>query len=171
MFPTVLREVLLGAASLGLYEPLWTTRILQEWVHATAKLGPLAKIQAESEAAMLSVRFPKACLRAFPEIETRLLLPDVNDLHVLALGIGGHADVIVTLNNVDFPRHVLAAEGLARRDPDSLLWELWSHHPGEMGSVVAAVHAKAERLAGQGIALKSLLKRAQLTKLAKALHA
>jgi hypothetical protein len=44
-------------------------------------------------------------------------------------------DAIVTWNAADFPRGVLAAEGIARRDPDGLLWELWSHEP----QVVAAV--------------------------------
>ncbi len=171
LFPTVLREILLGAADRGLYQPIWSERILQEWVRATAKLGPVAQMQAEGEAVMLRARFPKANMRAFPEIEARLLLPDANDLHVLALGIGGHADCIVTVNNIDFPRHVLAAEGLSRRDPDSLLWELWSHHPDEIEASIGVVHATAQRISGQEIPLKSLLKRAQLPKLAKSILA
>ena len=47
LFPTVLREILLGVAAKGLYEPLWSDRILREWVLATVKLGPLAPLQAE----------------------------------------------------------------------------------------------------------------------------
>ena len=30
LFPTVLREILLGVAGKGLYEPLWSDRILRE---------------------------------------------------------------------------------------------------------------------------------------------
>ena len=47
LYPTVLRELLLGVAAKGLYEPQWSDRILREWVLATAKLGPVAQALAE----------------------------------------------------------------------------------------------------------------------------
>ena len=50
LYPTVLREILLGVAARGLYEPLWSDRILREWTRATAKLGPEAVAIAEGEA-------------------------------------------------------------------------------------------------------------------------
>ena len=171
IFPTLLREILIGVAAKGLYEPLWSDRILREWVLALRKFGPEAQVEAEVQAALMRVAFPRAMVREQPDIEGRLLLPDLNDHHVLAVAIAGHADCIVTFNARDFPRHVLADEGIARRDPDGLLWELWSHHPGEVGAVVREVHATAERMAGQGLPLKALLKRAQLPKLAKAMAA
>ena len=46
IYPTVLREILTGVAALGLYEPLWSDRILREWTRATAKLGALAQAEA-----------------------------------------------------------------------------------------------------------------------------
>ena len=171
LFPTVLREVLLGVAAQGLYEPLWSDRILREWVRATAKLGALAVAQAEGEAALLRARFPQGFVRENRDIEARLLLPDPDDLHVRAVAIAGHADCIVTFNAVDFPRHVLAADGIERRDPDGLLWELWSHHPKAVQDVVRRIHGTAQDMAGAEIALKSLMKRAQLPKLAKAMGA
>ena len=171
LYPTVLREILLGVARLGLYEPLWSDRILREWVRATAKLGPVAQAQAEGQAALLRANFPRGFVRENRNIEARLLLPDPNDLHVLAVAVAGHADCIVTFNAVDFPRHVLAADGIDRRDPDGLLWQIWSHHPGKVERVVRDVHATAEQMAGTSIALKSLMKRAQLPKLAKAMQA
>ncbi len=171
IYPTVLREILIGVAALGLYQPYWSDRILREWVLATQKLGPGAVAQATGEAAQMKAAFPRALIREQPEIEARVLLPDANDHHVLAVAIAAHADCIVTFNARDFPRHVLAEEGIARRDPDSLLWELWSHHPDAVGGVVRAVHATAQRMAGQDLPLKSLMKRAQLPKLAKAMLA
>ena len=110
-------------------------------------------------------------MREQPNIEARLLLPDPNDVHVLAVAIASHADCIVTFNAQDFPRHVLAEEGLERRDPDSLLWQLWSFHPQAVTEVVMAVHGVAERMAGAPVPLRALLKRAQLPRLAKALAA
>jgi len=171
IYPTVLREVLVGVAAKGMYEPFWSERILREWVLATAKLGPLVQLQAEGEALRMRAGFPRAMMREQPDIEARLLLPDPGDVHVLAVAVAAHADCIVTFNAKDFPRHVLAEEGIARRDPDGLLWQLWSDQPDVVGGVVAAVHAEAERLAGQVVPLKALLKRAQLPKLAKAVLA
>ncbi len=171
LYPTVLREILLGVAAKGLYEALWSDRILREWTRATTKLGPEAQAQADVEATLLRAAFPHGCVREQPNIESRLLLPDPNDVHVLAIAIAGHADCIVTFNAKDFPRHLLAEEGLERRDPDGLLWQLWSFHPSEVAEVVAHVHATAEAMKGEPIPLKSLLKRAQLPKLAKAILA
>ena len=169
LYPSVLREILVGVAARGLYEPLWSDRILREWTIATGKLGPVVQAQAEGEAVLMKAAFPRAIVREQPNIEARLMLPDLNDIHVLAVAVAGHADCIVTFNARDFPRHVLAEEGIGRRDPDGSLWQLWSHHPGGVSAVVGDVHATTERLAGQAIPLKSLLKRVQLPKLAKAL--
>ncbi len=171
LYPTVLREILIGAAAAGLYTPLFSDRILREWTRATAKIGPAAQLHAEGEAALLRTAFPQALVREQPHLEARLLLPDPDDVHVLAVAIAGSADCIITLNAADFPRHTLAEEGLARRDPDGFLWELWSHHPAPMTDVVAEVQATAQRISGTQIPLKALLKRAQLWRLAKALQA
>ena len=169
LYPTILREILQGAGEAGLYQPVFSDRILREWVLATAKLGPAAPAIAEGEAAVLRATFPRALAREHPEIEARLLLPDPNDLHVLATAIASGADAIVTFNAQDFPGHILAAEGIARRDPDGFLWELQSRHPQKMAQIVEAVRAKAETISGQPVALKGLLKRAKLYRLAKAL--
>jgi predicted nucleic acid-binding protein len=169
LYPTVLREILQGAGAAGLYQPVFSDRILREWVLATAKLGPEAPVIAEGETASLRAAFPRGLIRAHPEIEARLALPDPNDVHVLATAIASGADAIVTFNAQDFPGHVLAAEGIARRDPDGFLWELQSRHPEGMAAIIEHVRAKAEAISGQPVALKGLLKRARLYRLGKAL--
>lgn len=170
LYPTVLREILQGAAQAGLYEPVFSDRILREWVLASAKLGPAAPVMAAGEAAALRGAFPKAIIRERTDIEARLLLPDANDVHVLAIAIASGADAIVTFNAQDFPGHVLAAEGIARRDPDGFLWELQSRNPAAMAEIVERVRAKAEAISGQQQPLKPLLKRARLYRLAKAME-
>lgn len=171
LYPTVLREILLGVAARGLYEPLWSDRILREWTRAADKIGPGAMLQAEGEAVLARAAFPRATLREQPNIEARVSLPDPNDEHVLAVAIAGHADAIVTFNAQDFPRPVLAEFGIDRRDPDGFLWELWSRNPAEVAAAVAQVRATAERLSGQDWPVRKLLKKAQLPKLGKALGA
>ncbi len=170
LYPTVLREILMGCAAAGLYIPLFSERILREWTRATAKLGAEAQAVAEGEALILRAAFPRAVVREQPSIEARLALPDPNDIHVLAVAIAGHADCIVTFNAQDFPRHLLAEEGLERRDPDGFLWDMFSRHPGEVGRVIAQVHATACRLSGEAFTVKSLLKRAKLNRLANAVQ-
>ncbi|NHB77317.1 RSP_2648 family PIN domain-containing protein [Rhodobacter calidifons] len=171
LYPTVLREILQGAGAAGLFQPVVSERILREWVLATAKLGAEAPTIAAGEAAAFRAAFPRGLVRDHPEIEARLVLPDPNDRHVLASAIASGADAIVTFNAQDFPGHVLAAEGITRRDPDGFLWELQSRHPEAMAGIVEAVRAKAEAISGQPVALKALLKRARLFRLAKAMGA
>lgn len=171
LFPTVLREVLLGVAAKGLYQPIWSDRILTEWVRATAKLGPEAAVEAEAQATLARVAFPAALQRAQPNIEARLYLPDPNDVHVLAVAVSAHADAIITFNAQDFPRPVLADEGITRLDPDQFLCQIHDRHAAEVTAVVRTVHATAERMLGQTIPLKSLMKRAQLRRLCKRIEA
>ena len=40
IYPTVMREMLLGAARMGHFTPVWSARILEEWARAAGKLGP-----------------------------------------------------------------------------------------------------------------------------------
>ncbi|MGB3177028.1 MAG: PIN domain-containing protein [Albidovulum sp.] len=169
LYPTVLREILIGAAKAGLYTPLWSDRILEEWARATVKLGPGAELVARGEVARLRVAFPHASVPVHKGIVARLWLPDPNDVHVLAAAIGGHADLIITFNAADFPRHTLAEEGIRREDPDRLLLDFWQDAPDKVAQVVEAVRAEAERLSGQPQPLRALLKRASLPRLGKAL--
>lgn len=170
LFPTILREILLGVAERGVFVPLWSERILEEWARATRRLGPLAEVQARAAGAAVRAAFPQAMVAPQAGLQSRLHLPDEDDIHVLATAIAGHADAILTFNAADFPRGVLAAEGVARRDPDGFLWELWSFHPAKVEAAVAAVHARAEAIAGQPLARRALLKRAGLPRLGKALQ-
>lgn len=170
LYPTVMREVLLAVAARGLFTPLWSARILEEWARATARLGPAAEAQARGEIAVVAARWPAAIVPPAPGRERRLWLPDPADIHVLAAAVEGHADAVCTTNAKDFPRQILAAEGLERRDPDQLLTAL--HDGGDAAAVsaaVAEVHATAERLSGERLALRGLLKRARLPKLGKRL--
>ncbi len=165
LVPAVCREALLAVAAAGLFKPRWSARILGEWAHAAARHG----LDPGPDIARATARFPAALTAPAPGIEARLWLPDAGDLHVLATAVAASADGIVTWNAQDFPRGVLAAEGLTRRDPDSLLWELWSHHPEAVAAALEAVRAEAEARDRTPVALRPLLKRARLTRLARAM--
>ncbi|AVO39112.1 RSP_2648 family PIN domain-containing protein [Pukyongiella litopenaei] len=169
LYPTVMREMLLGAAERGHFTPLWSARILGEWARAAEKLGPDGAAQAQAEIALLRARWPGAEHPPAPGIEARLWLPDAADVHVLAVAVAASADMIVTLNRKDFPRHVLAEEGLERTGPDGLLFGFWTADAEGMRGVGEAVLAEANRLSGQVWTMRALLKKARLPRLAKAL--
>ena len=169
LYPTVMREVLLGAAKAGFFTPLWSARILEEWRRAAARLGPEGAAQAEGEIALLRAAWPRAEVTPGAGLEARLWLPDPADVHVLAAAIAGSADGIVTLNAKDFPRNVLAEEGLTRADPDGLLHGFWRAAPERMAAVGEAVLEEARRLSGEPWEMRGLMKKARLPRLGKAL--
>ena len=170
LYPTVMREVLLGVAKTGAFEPQWSERILEEWARAARKIGPTGEAQARGEIALLRAAWPKASVAYKPSLEARLYLPDENDVHVLAAAISGSSDAIVTVNAKDFPRNILAEEGLARIAPDELLRECWENDPDAVQAVCEAVRLEAEQLSGEAWDMRRLLKKARLPRLAKAVR-
>lgn len=171
LYPTVMREILLGVARSGLYTPLWSARITEEWARAARKLGPEGETIARGEIAMIEAAFPGACVPQHPGLEARLWLPDPNDIHVLAAAIHGNADAIVTLNAKDFPRGILAEEGLDRIDPDAFLLGHFQNAPQAVAQVAQNTLTQARHLSGQDWTIRALLKKARLPRLAKALSA
>ncbi|SEP55162.1 RSP_2648 family PIN domain-containing protein [Thalassovita taeanensis] len=169
LYPTVMREVLLGVAGAGVYTPLWSARILEEWARAARKLGPGGETQARGEIALLSSRWPGAQVTWPPSLEARLWLPDPADVHVLAAAIAGSADLIITLNAKDFPGNILTEEGLTRQDPDGFLHGIWQAQPELVTEVAEAVRQEAERLSGEAWNMRALMKKARLPRLGKAL--
>jgi predicted nucleic acid-binding protein len=169
IYPTVMREMLLGAARAGFYAPLWSERILEEWARAARKIGPDGEAQARGEVALVRAAWPKAEVRWKPSLEDRLWLPDKNDIHVLAAAVAGSADGIVTVNASDFPRGVLAEEGLTRVDPDAFQLGFHQAQPDLMAEVGAGVLQTACDLSGEPWTMRALLKKARLPRLAKAL--
>jgi len=169
LYPTVMREMLVGVAEQGAFTPLWSPRILEEWARAARKIGPEGEPQARAEIALLRARFPRADVTPSETLERRLWLPDPADIHVLAAAVTGSADQIVTLNAKDFPRNILAEEGLLRIDPDTLLMQVWQEKPDWVEHVATAVLDTAQRLSGEEWTLRALMKKARLPRIGKAL--
>jgi predicted nucleic acid-binding protein len=171
LYPTVLREIVLGVARAGLIVPLWSDRLLEEWARTAARHGgAVDEALARGEIAALRALLPQAMVAADAAQEARIWLPDAGDIHVLATAISGRADCIITLNLKDFPRSELAPHGVTAVHPDAALHALWLDHPARVAAVVAEVHGTACRLSGEAMPLRALLKRIRLPRLAKALE-
>jgi len=168
LYPTVMREMLLGVAAAGLYTPVWSDRILEEWARAVARNLPEQAGIARAEIALVRARFPDACVEA-PSDMGNLHLPDPDDIHVLGTAIAGRAGWLVTLNMQDFPTRTLSQHGILRRDPDGFLTDLWHDHPETVAQVAETVRARAETLSGDPRPMRALLKKAKLPRLGKTL--
>lgn len=169
LFPTVLREILIEAAGAGLYQPFWSARILAEWRHAAAKLGPEQDQIAGAEIALLSDRFPDASL---PDDGVQAIdfdLPDPADRHVIEAALAGKADQIVTANLRDFPRNVMVNFGLRAIHPDAFLLAFHADQPETIRQSLQDIRDKAARMGGD-MTVAEMLKRSRLPRLAKAIR-
>lgn len=165
LYPTIMRKMVLGAAELGAFKPLWSDRILEEWRRAAAKIEPAQEQVAGVEIALLRAAWPKANIQT--PMRDDLFLPDENDTHVLATAIEAQADVIMTQNLKDFPTRILANHNIIRRDADGFLFEYATEHAESMRALGAQVQSAAEMHSGKPQNLRALLKRTKLPRLAK----
>lgn len=169
LYPTVMREMLLGVARQGAFTPLWSARILEEWARAARKLGSAGEAQARAEIAMVRADWPQAEVAVPDALLRRLWLPDPDDIHVLAAAVAGSADAVMTLNASDFPRNLLADEALARVEPDGFLMDLWLRDAKPVEAVAARVLGQARAMSDESWEIRQLMKKARLPRLAKAL--
>ncbi|KGJ04043.1 PIN domain-containing protein [Paracoccus halophilus] len=163
LYPTVLREILADAAGAGLYRPLWSRRILDEWRHAAQRDGRDAGV----EIALLQDRFPQAMVQGVADA-SGIDLPDPADRHVVEAALAGGAAVIVTANLRDFPRGAMGAVGLQAIHPDEFLRDLFLRAPDPILTAIAATLTRA-RAAGGDMTQRELMRRARLPRLAKAI--
>lgn len=170
IFPTVTREILLGVAEIGLFQPYWSQRILEEWARAAGKHSEADEVLARSEAVRLNARWPGAVAMVSAELSDQLYLPDPNDVHVLAAALDAECALIITQNLRDFPRQYLVEHGIRAVHPDAFLCELSDRDFASVETVAKAVRAEAERLSGQSWPMRTLLKKARLPRLGKRLQ-
>jgi hypothetical protein len=129
--PSHLRNV--GTAT-GIYAAKWSKAIDDEWVRNLAK----NRKRPESDFHLRRDSMHDSCPDwEVPEegwklIEPCLSLPDVNDRHVLAAAIAGHADSIVTINIKHFPASVLDPLGITALHPDEFLLQQLELEPLEL---------------------------------------
>lgn len=171
LYPTVMREVLLGCAGAGLFEARWSARILEEWARAAAKLGPAEAVWARGEIASLAASFPQAMVTYDPGQERQFWLPDPADIHVLTVAVAGSCDGILTMNAKDFPKNILGEEALLRWDPDGFALLLLGAAPQEVAGVAERVLAEANRLSEAPWTMRALMKKARMPRFGKALQA
>jgi hypothetical protein len=72
----------------------------------------------------MDFHFPNGCVSGYESIIPTLMLPDLKDMHVLAVAIHAKAEYIVTFNLKDFPKSALAPYHIKAIAPDNFVLRL-----------------------------------------------
>jgi PIN domain len=107
LVPVSLADTLLRIAEKGLYRPLWSDRILIEAREAIASIHPDA--DTGKRFADMQDAFDDALVVGWEGLLAGISLPDPDDRHVVAAGVRGGAQAIVTANLTDFPARARGA--------------------------------------------------------------
>ena len=134
MMSGLLRPLLLNLAKTGLFDPLWTDKIGQEWQRNAARLWPIDPELLKTEWHSMQEQFPTANMGDVTLFEASLKHTDRKDKHVAATGIAAVANVqsgpisVLTWNIKDFSRSELRRQQLGLIDPDRLFSQWWPTH-------------------------------------------
>ena len=137
-------DVILTCAQLGLAEVSWTNRIEDEVLETVGRLRPEALGGTARMIANANRAFPFAKLEDALE-EPGYGLPDADDEHVLAAGVGCGADVLLTYNLKDFPVDVLVPMGITPMHPDDFLTRLLDADADEVVDALISLVKKKKR--------------------------
>lgn len=160
LYPPILRDLVLGLAGKGLFQPLWSEGITAEWLHLAARDGA---VDVPALLARMAARWPEGLVPSgAPDL---LDLPDRGDRHVLAAAIAGGADLILTDNLRDFPARALAPYQLRAQSADDFVMDLWLADRSAVEAEVAALWPGRE-----GRELRRALKKAGVPRLGRALE-
>lgn len=123
LYPLAMTDALLSLATAGLYAAKLTTRIEQEWIRSLERQRPelVGRLTIRRDSMRQAVPDWEVTESAWAPLVSGIVLPDRDDVHVLAAAIAGHTDCIVTSNLKDFPVEVLQPYGIEAIDPDTFI--------------------------------------------------
>ena len=116
-------DALMSLCARGLFAAKWSERIEGEWIGHLAQRIPAKKTEIFSRRDKMRLVAPdwEVCEQGIAAIEPVLHLPDMDDRHVLAAAIVGHADCIVTDDKRGFDDEVIGQYGIEVIDTDSFI--------------------------------------------------
>jgi hypothetical protein len=142
LYPAPLRDLLLQLAVDDLFRAKWTADIHREWIEALLRKDPHRQRAALERTRDLMDSHTRDCLVVgYEALAETLVLPDMNDRHVLAAAIIGRCDVIVTQNLDDFPPAAMPY-GIAVQHPDEFLRKHLDLAPGLFCGTVRRVRGR-----------------------------
>lgn len=101
------------------------------------------KLEARRDAMIEAIE--DSLVKGYEELIPTIMLPDADDLHVVAAAIKSEASLILTLNLKDFPQQALAAWNLIAKHPDDFTSELLQSNQDDVVAVVGEMRARRKR--------------------------
>jgi predicted nucleic acid-binding protein len=143
LYPALLRNVLMYLAVHWLFRPLWSEAIHVEWMAAVRREHPdVTERQVARTKRLMNENMPGATVSGYEKLIAGLVLPDVNDRHVLAAAIHGGASVVVTWNLKHFLAKALKPHGLSAQSPDAFVAGLIDQNPDAVVTALAELRSQ-----------------------------
>lgn len=170
----IVRRLMLSLAAHGVYQPVWSERIGEEWRRNAARLWAIPQDVLQAQWAEMNERFPQASEGDLQAYESVLRYSDPKDFHVIAAGLARRARcglqrppevVVATWNLKDFSRSELRRQGLDVFNPDRLLSQWWQEDAERMRASIGAIPADYVALGREPEPLATTLHRERLYRL------
>ena len=123
LYPNLMRDILLEAAKLRIFNFRWSRNIRQELLRAYRRQNSdrMSRRFEEHTLRLMDVYFRRLMISGYEYLLPDIHLPDPDDRHVLAAAIHANCDYLVTQNLRDFPAPVCAQFGIEVVHPDNFL--------------------------------------------------
>ena len=155
LYPALLRNILMYFAVRDLFTAYWSQRVHDEWTTALLRDRPhLSPAAVARTRRLMDEKIDGATVGGYEHLIDTLVLPDVDDRHVLAAAIECGAGIIVTANLRDFPVSVLSAYRIEPQHPDAFILGLLQTTPDE---VVGAMRDLREDMTNPPMTVAALL--------------
>jgi len=125
LYPAPLRDLLMHLAITDLYHAKWTNEIHEEWISSVlSDRKDLNHEFLEKTRDKMNTSVRDCLVENYQHLIPTLILPDVNDRHILAAAIHSNSSVIVTYNMKDFPKEITGQHGIEAQHPDEFVINL-----------------------------------------------
>ena len=171
LYPFHTRNLFLQLGVHHFVEPRWTNAIHDEWIENLVRDGKVTRERLLRTRDIMNWALPNASVRDYEHHIGRLMLPDVNDRHVVAAAIQAEAKTIVTFNLKDFPVEELARFGIVVVGPDMFATQLLAEDPKGIADVVDAARQNLSQTRPAKEAFLDALERQRLVDFVQAVRA
>jgi predicted nucleic acid-binding protein len=149
LYPPGLKNLFMWLATEEVFVPKWTAEIHEEWIRNTLKEDVkkndpprLDRTRLERTRDLMNQNAMRSLVTDYERHIPNLIMPDLDDRHVLAAAIESGTVIIVTFNQKHFPKSALLPHGIEAIHPDTFLCELYTDNtPGFMAAVSAMLDA------------------------------
>lgn len=173
LISNVLRFLSLGLAQAGVFQPVWSPQIREEWLRNASRLWEVERSALEFDWARWEQQFPLADQGIVHNYQEGLRYSDPKDWHVIAAARAAQQRFpnqpvsILTKNTKDFNRSELRRFHIERKAPDAFFCELWPRAQEVFLALLEQMPVAVRSPDKAQLSVEALLKRERLFELAK----